>query len=100
MSAIAAISLSESREYKLSAASGAAIVPMTTNVVVCVGELRKCILCAPGMAVNELRYVLGAAFEVDARLIAGSVSEEGVCSPFVEVQFGRHEWLKPTEVSA
>lgn len=54
---------------------------MTTNVVVCVGELRKCILCAPGMAVNELRYVLGAAFEVDARLIAGTVSEEGVCSP-------------------
>ena len=33
---------------------------MTTNVVVSVGDARKCVTCAPGMLVNELRYVLGA----------------------------------------
>ena len=54
---------------------------MTTNVVVSVGDARKCVTCAPGMLVNELRYVLGAAFDVDAKLIAGVVSEDGVCSP-------------------
>lgn len=53
----------------------------TTKVAVCVGDVQKLILCAPGMALNELHFILGAAFEVDAFSIAGLVSEEGVCSP-------------------
>ena len=33
------------------------------------------------MLVQELRYVLGSAFEIEAKHIAGLISEKGVCSP-------------------
>eukprot|EP00629_Pelagomonadales_sp_RCC1024_P004150 CAMPEP_0119282992 /NCGR_PEP_ID=MMETSP1329-20130426/27663_1 /TAXON_ID=114041 /ORGANISM="Genus nov. species nov., Strain RCC1024" /LENGTH=87 /DNA_ID=CAMNT_0007283657 /DNA_START=102 /DNA_END=362 /DNA_ORIENTATION=+ len=54
---------------------------MATEVLVRVADRQAKIVCAPGMAINELRFVLGSAFEVDARHIAGLISEEGVCSP-------------------
>lgn len=46
-----------------------------------VGDRDHAVLCSGGMLVDELRYVLGSAFEVDAQQIAGLVSDEGVCSP-------------------
>ena len=51
---------------------------MTTNVVVSVGDARKCVTCAPGMLVNELRYVLGAAFDVDDAAMSSAWRVVGV----------------------
>ena len=50
-------------------------------MLVRVADRQTKVMCAPGMAINELRFVLGSAFEVPAQHIAGLISEEGVCSP-------------------
>ena len=51
------------------------------SIRVRVGDRDHAVLCSSGMLVDELRYVLGSAFEVDAAHIAGLVSDAGVCSP-------------------
>ena len=51
------------------------------SIRVRVGDRDHAVLCSSGMLVDELRYVLWSAFEVDAAHIAGLVSDAGVCSP-------------------
>ena len=45
------------------------------SIRVRVGDRDHAVLCSSGMLVDELRYVLGSAFEVDAAHIAGLVSD-------------------------
>ncbi len=65
-------------------ASKTSLTTMAADAVsirVRVGDRDHAVLCSSGMLVDELRYVLGSAFEVDAAHIAGLVSDAGVCSP-------------------